>query len=581
MKVQLFKLELPGAARLVALAVLFLVLIFGFGLEAKASKAQVKLIKPGETLQLGKGVKLGADGKGPFVVFGDYRKFRPRNWIDLSQSITLWQNGVQTKLDLLGMQRGVGKHAFAIRMVSKHAQKPQFSQKEIKGKYSWNYNHPTSFRDRMTAKTISKKPLFFIGSSSGTRNPNYLIVTNYGIAEIPKNKLKPKAIYFKLDSGKKIVCPINKYLTGYDVPEYARGNGIIGSPVNGSSRAQVNVGLASVSFEHKFPGVCDLVSLKINENKTFDGPMILDYVFPDFAAASRGMATYVDQSSSSIARKYVFQKPDQDFSGNWEIKLEPPIKEEFGLGPNGLAIGTAHTVCTIWKYGDLLLGTGGYRYSDCGLYKGGTISGETSSSKLNLEMKGSLNLSLQSTGKNEEGYYKGVANIESRGRVTKRSFVLVPAKNLYRYRVKKSTLRQKISKIPEGKSYWNAITVYPGVGGRGSIVNKTLKLAQAEAKYGEYSREVSRATGELAHLQYYQWLSARNFWGANHFVTLACKDVVAACYKKLLEGYSEPSLGSLKIYKKYLEMVGRHKDALALEKKFEVTERLKRRQSNR
>lgn len=119
---------------------------------------------------------------------------------------------------------------------------------------------------------------------------------------------------------------------------------------------------------------------------------------------------------------------NESFPKRWSLSLEPPIMTEYGLGPNGPAMGKARIECTLTKNADAISGTGGYVYSDCGLYRGGKVKGVLLKNKLKLEMRGDLELDLTGTATSDGGY-EGEARVLDNGVNSKRKFRLTPLKS--------------------------------------------------------------------------------------------------------------------------------------------------------
>lgn len=117
----------------------------------------------------------------------------------------------------------------------------------------------------------------------------------------------------------------------------------------------------------------------------------------------------------------------ESFPDRWSLVLEPPIMTEYGLGPNGPEVGKARIELRLTKTSDAISGTGGYSYSDCGLYRGGKIKGSLSKDEIKLQMRGALELDLAGKAASN-GVYSGEARVLDQGAYSKRRFRLVPIK---------------------------------------------------------------------------------------------------------------------------------------------------------
>lgn len=135
-----------------------------------------------------------------------------------------------------------------------------------------------------------------------------------------------------------------------------------------------------------------------------------------------------------VALANSFWAPDSASAGSesfplrWSLSLEPPIMTEYGLGPNGPEVGKARIEFRLTKTDDAISGTGGYSYSDCGLFRGGKIKGSLSKDEIKLQMRGSLELDLAGKAASN-GVYSGDARVLDSGVYSKRRFRLTPVRS--------------------------------------------------------------------------------------------------------------------------------------------------------
>lgn len=544
-----------------------------------ASLTKKLYLEPGQRAELAPGVSVMADQHGPGVLFGAQPNVSPRNFLYLDKKIEIWSRGTRAKAELLGVKRNVLRPQYVIQVTSESSGAPQLSTQPAGGKCDWNYNNPASTRDKLNFATVSRDPFLMIGSRSDTED--IMVVTNYGVAAVSGGSLRPSAIKFQKKTGEILVCPWNEKLRDYDIPNSARGHGIIRGPVEGRSSLTVNIGPSKVVIAKEYPK--HKFTADITVEKAQSAPreaIILNYEVPDFYSASLGMPTYVEPTASNAAPKLVqrFYKPDAGFPATWRLKLNPPIVAEFGMGPNGLAMGEVAIICTLWKFGDKVYGSGGYRYSDCGLFKGGQIEGTITGNKMSMRMAGTLDLQLEGTALTAIGS-KGNAvvsdsvsgsTVEPQSISTpanqsynrsgnKREFALIPDNTEDNKEVNK--FLSDIALIPPGTEYWNALCALPGNYGSGSILTNTLRLVQAERSYGWSGYRTIDKCGDLAHMQYCAWLESANSRGKNHAITLAHAEIAEKLYKRVLDAKQSRSQHQLRNYSKMLKANGKLNEA--------------------
>lgn len=531
-------------------------------------------------MDLAPGVVLVAGEDGPFVLFGKERDYAKRNFLYLDKKIDIWNGGTRAQAELLGIKRNVLRPQFVVQITTDTAP-PVLSKQDTSGGCQWSYNNPRSNRDRLNFATVSKAPLLMVGSA-GSESNELLVVTNYGVAALSSDRLRPSAIMFKRDTGEMLVCPWNEKMRDYDIPASARGHGIIKGPVDGKPSITTKIGPSTVVLATEYPGSKFTATLTVDKTQQgFKGPYILAYEVPDFYSASLGLPTYVEDTPASAPRAAKrYYKPDNGFPAAWQLRLNPPITEEYGLGPNGPAMGEAVIHCTLWKFGDTVYGNGGYSYSDCGLQKSGQIEGTIAGNKMSLTMTGSLNMQLDGPAPSATSGCKGTAivsdSITGRSIVTatgklnplaanKREFTLSPGNNTSSTGSARDRFLSQIDLIPPNTEYWNAICALPGNYGSESILQNTIRLVKEEQNSPDSGREVLYRCGDLAHMQYCAWLESANSRGKNHPITLAHAEIAEKLYKRILESKRSRSQHHLKNYIKMLTATGKVSEAKSVE----------------
>lgn len=561
------------------LTILLSILINIAPLHCLAATVRKHFLEPGQRVELTPGSVLVAEENGPLVVFGKERDQTRRNFLYLDKRIEVWNGGTRACATLLGVKRNVARPQYVVQ-ISTETTRPVLNKQDTSGPCDWSYNNPCSGRDSLNFSTVSKSPLLMVGSASQTTD--LLIVTNYGVAAIKSDELRPRAIKFKKKTGEVLVCPWNEKLGDYDIPQSARGHGMINGPVEGNSSIKTRIGPASVILNKAYPGSRFTATLSIDGSEaSFKGPIIVAYEVPDFYSASLGMPTYVEEnqvnSPKTVTRYY---KPDANFPASWELRLNPPIMEEFGLGPHGPAMGEAVIQCSLWKFGDKIYGNGGYSYSDCGLQKGGQIEGSITDNKMSLRMTGSLDMQLDGPAPSSTSGCKGIAIVSDKinsGRAfatatktsanqsgNRRAFTLSPS-NLQSTNKARDAFLSQIDLIPPNTEYWNAICALPGNYGSQSILQDTVRLVKSEQPPGINKYELWSRWGSLAHMQYCAWLESANSRGKNHPITLAHADIADKLYERILEARYSRSEHHLRNYIKILEANGRSGEARAVQ----------------
>ncbi|MBY0357971.1 MAG: hypothetical protein K2W82_08220 [Candidatus Obscuribacterales bacterium] len=285
-----------------------------------------------------------------------------------------------------------------------------------------------------------------------------------------------------------------------------------------------------------------------------------------------------DRGASAIAGEikaaehvHRFLAPDAGFAEYWKFELNPPIMVEYGMGPNGAAMGKANIECRLWKFGDLLFGSGGYTYSDCGLYKGGSIEGHLKGGKLTLKMSGSLNLEFDAVASSSVGPFQGQIILKDQGTSSNRQAVFLQSAASEDPRA--LSWRSKMRSIPFNKNYWNALTVSPGIHGKPSpyelcLVSQTLELVNAEAKYAKNSEQVLREVEELASLHFSGWKITREDFGMNNLACMAHASIADALYRRLLANQAAPKQYVVKNYVEFLLASGRNAEAQSVRNRF-------------
>jgi hypothetical protein len=133
--------------------------------------ADVKSLEAGKMMEIRPSLYIHADREGLYAVLGKERTNNPRNWLDLSNTVEVWDGGKQIKLEMLGVRREVEDvhgPVYAVRVTSKDSPLPAIEHKPRAGSFAYNFNSPTSNRDNLTSTKVSTNPLLVVLAGQDT-----------------------------------------------------------------------------------------------------------------------------------------------------------------------------------------------------------------------------------------------------------------------------------------------------------------------------------------------------------------------------------------------------------------------------